>query len=251
MERFLRTERLIGSDNMKTLQSKTILVAGLGAVGGYAVEGIARLGLGSIRLADFDSISRSNINRQLYALESTIGLSKVDVAAARIKDINPQCHVYPMNLFVHNDTIAELTEQPLDLIIDAIDSLNPKIELLTFAYNNKIPIISSMGAALRTDPAKIKSGDIFDTHKCPLSKQVRKRLRNRKVGRGISCVYSTERINFTYTDPEEETEGDDPVERGLKRRVLGSLPTLPGIFGLILANMAYKMLIDSNNSRGH
>ncbi|MCK5198783.1 MAG: tRNA threonylcarbamoyladenosine dehydratase [Spirochaetales bacterium] len=243
MERFLRTERLIGSENMEILGSKTILVAGLGAVGSYAVEGIARLGVGSIRLADFDTISRTNINRQLFALESTIGLSKVDVAEARIKDINPECHVYPMNLFVHNDTIAKLTEQPLDLIIDAIDSLNPKIELLEFAYNNKIPVISSMGAALRTDPFKIKSGDIFDTHRCPLSKQVRKRLRNRGVGRGISCVYSTERVDFSYIDPEEETAGEDLYDRGIKRRVLGSLPTIPGIFGLILANMAYKKLL--------
>lgn len=243
MERFLRTERLIGSENMEILGSKTILVAGLGAVGSYAVEGITRLGVGSIRLADFDTISRTNINRQLFALESTIGLSKVDVAEARIKDINPECHVYPMNLFVHNDTIAKLTEQPLDLIIDAIDSLNPKIELLEFAYNNKIPVISSMGAALRTDPFKIKSGDIFDTHRCPLSKQVRKRLRNRGVGRGISCVYSTERVDFSYIDPEEETAGEDLYDRGIKRRVLGSLPTIPGIFGLILANMAYKKLL--------
>ncbi len=251
MERFLRTERLIGSDNMEILKSRTILVAGLGAVGSYAVEGIARLGVGSIRLADFDTVSRSNINRQLFALESTIGLSKVDVAAARVKDINPDCLVSPMNLFVHKDTIDKLTEQPLDLIIDAIDSLNPKIELLTFAYNNKIPIISSMGAALRTDPSKIKSGDIFDTHRCPLSKQVRKRLRNRRVGRGISCVYSTERVDFSYIDPENETAGEDLYDRGLKRRVLGSLPTLPGIFGLILANMAYRMLIDSNISGDH
>ncbi|MDA3937966.1 MAG: ThiF family adenylyltransferase [Spirochaetia bacterium] len=173
MERFLRTERLIG--------------------------------VGSIRLADFDTISRSNINRQLYALESTIGRAKTEVA---------------------------------------IDSLNPKIELLSYAYKNSIPIISSMGAALRTDPLQIQTGNIFDTTKCPLSKQVRKRLRNRGVGRGIDCVYSTEIINFTYTDPEEETEGEDLVIRGLKRRVLGSLPTLPGIFGLILANMAYKELLN-------
>ena len=184
----------------------------------------------------------------VLALESTIGLSKVDVAAARVKDINPDCFVSPMNLFIHNDTIAKLTEQPLDLIIDAIDSLNPKIELLSFAYNNKIPIISSMGAALRTDPSKIKSGDIFDTIRCPLSRQIRKRLRNRGVGRGISCVFSTERVDFSYIDPEDETAGEDLYDRGLKRRVLGSLPTLPGIFGLILANMAYKKLIGITSS---
>ena len=249
MERFLRTERLIGSKNMKILKSKTVLVAGLGAVGSYAVEGISRIGVGSIVLADFDTISSSNINRQLFALESTIGMSKTDVAAERVKDINPDCLVTPMNLFVHRDTIKKITDPVPDLIIDAIDSLNPKIELLEFAYKNNIPIISSMGAALRTDPSKVKSGDIFDTIKCPLSKQVRKRLRNRGVGRGINCVFSTELINFTYTDPEEETEDEDILARGLKRRVLGSLPTLPGIFGLILANMAYKMLLDSNISK--
>ena len=248
MERFLRTERLLGIKKMELLGSKTILIAGLGAVGSYAAEGIARLGIGTISLADFDTISRSNINRQLYALESTIGRPKVEVASERIKDINPGCNVKAHNIFVHKDTIDQLLDPLPDLIIDAIDSLNPKIELLTYAYKNNIPILSSMGAALRTDPLKIKTGDIFDTAKCPLSKQVRKRLRNRGVGRGIYCVYSTELINFTYTDPEEESEGEDIIERGFKRRVLGSLPTLPGIFGLILANMAYKMLIDSNNS---
>lgn len=248
MERFLRTERLIGTDNMEILRSKSILIAGLGAVGSYAAEGIARLGVGSISLADFDVISRSNINRQLYALESTIGRQKAVVACERIKDINPECNVQPLKLFIHRDTIEEITIHPPDLIIDAIDSLNPKIELLTYAYKNNIPIISSMGAALRTDPSKIKCSDIFDTTKCPLSKQVRKRLRNRGVDRGIDCVFSTERINFTYTDPEEDSEGEDIVARGLKRRVLGSLPTLPGIFGLILANMAYKKLITSDLS---
>jgi tRNA threonylcarbamoyladenosine dehydratase len=243
MERFLRTERLLGTDKMEILRSKTILIAGLGAVGSYAAEGIARLGFGSIGLVDFDKISRSNINRQLYALESTIGRQKAEVAGERIKDINPECKVRVMNLFVHKDTIDEIINPSPDLIIDAIDSLNPKIELLTFAYKNNIPVISSMGAALRTDPSKVITGDIFDTSKCPLSKLVRKRLRNRGVGKGIDCVYSTELINFTYIDPEEENEAEDIVNRGFKRRVLGSLPTLPGIFGLILANMAYQKLI--------
>ncbi len=248
MERFLRTERLIGSKSMEILGTRMVLVAGLGAVGSYAVEGIARVGVGSLKLVDFDRVSRSNINRQLFALESTIGLKKPDVAAERVRDINPECKVIPVNSFVHCDTLKDLTDPLPDLIIDAIDSLNPKIELLSYAYKNNIPVISSMGAALRTDPHKIKTGDIFDTSRCPLSKQVRKRLRNRGVGRGIQCVYSTESVKFSYTDPEDEKENEDIYERGLKRRVLGSLPTLTGIFGLILANMAYQKLISTDPS---
>ncbi len=248
MARFLRTKRLLGSEKMEILHSKLVLVAGLGAVGSYAVEGLARMGIGSLKLVDFDKVSLSNINRQLFALDSTIGQSKPEVAAARVRDINPGCRVFPVHSFIHSDTLPSLTEPRPDLIIDAIDSLNPKIELLTYASNNNIPVLSSMGAALRTDPLKIKTGDIFDTERCPLSKQVRKRLRNRGVGRGIGCVYSTEDVNYKYTDPEDDTENEDIYDRGLKRRVLGSLPTITGIFGLILANMGYQLLLITDPS---
>ncbi len=238
MERFLRTELLLGRDSLDLLQSATVVVAGLGAVGSYAVEGLARSGVGNLRIVDMDTVKKSNINRQLYALESTLGRNKTEAARERIKDINPRCRVETLNLFVHHDTMEEVLKEPVSFVIDAIDSLNPKVELLTSAYKRNLPVVSSMGAALRTDALKIKTGDIFSTHSCPLAKMVRKRLRNRGVGYGIHCVYSTEKVTFEYKKSEGNTMDEGPeYKRGRERRALGSLSTIPGIYGLILANM--------------
>ena len=244
MERFLRTELLLGRETVEKLSKATVVVAGLGAVGSYAVEALARSGIGNLRLADMDTLKKSNINRQLYALESTLGRSKASEAAKRVRDINPSCSVSPLQIFVHTDTMEYLLEEPVDFVIDAIDSLNAKIGLLTAAYKQKIPIVSSMGAALRTDISKIKTADIFDTRSCPLAKLVRKRLRNRGVGRGISCVYSTETVTFAYSEPGENNREGAEYERGRKRRILGSLPTIPGIYGLMLAHLVIRGLAD-------
>ena len=244
MERFLRTELLIGKENIELLKSSTVVVAGLGAVGSYAVEGLARAGIGHLRIIDIDVIKKSNINRQLYALSSTIGRAKTDVAIKRVLDINPGCKVEAMRSFVHFDTMVEVLKNPVSAVVDAIDSLNPKVELLASSYERRIPVVSSMGAALRTDITKIQSADIFDTHSCPLAKIVRKRLRNRGVGRGINCVYSTEKVGFEYAEPENETYDEGPeYRRGRIRRTLGSLPTIPGIYGLMLANMVINEII--------
>ncbi len=237
MDRFLRTELLLGGEALEKLSRASVVVAGLGAVGGYAVEALARAGVGKLRLADMDVLKKSNINRQLYALESTLGCSKADEAARRVHDINPDCEVTPLKEFVHRDTMDSILEDPVDFVIDALDSLNPKIELLTACYSQRIPVVSSMGAALRTDVTKIRSGDIFDTYSCPLAKIVRKRLRNRKVGRGILCVFSTEHTDFQYGEPVR-----DSYKRGRDRRVLGSLPTIPGIYGLMLAHFVIQRL---------
>lgn len=238
MERFLRTELLLGKEKMALLKSSTVVVAGLGAVGSYAAEGLVRSGVGSLRLIDIDTIKRSNINRQLYALESTLGKGKAAAAAERIKDINPMCRVEALQLFVHHDTMETVLKEPVSFVVDAIDSLNPKIELLYYTWSRGIPVVSSMGAALRTDISKIKTGDIFETHSCPLAKIVRKRLRNRGVGKGIECVYSTEKVSFSYDTPEAFSIDEGPeYKRGRERRTLGSLSTIPGIYGLMLASM--------------
>jgi tRNA A37 threonylcarbamoyladenosine dehydratase len=249
MDRFLRIERLIGQQALTRLQEATVTVVGLGAVGGYAVEGLARAGVGHLRVVDFDRIRSHNINRQIVAVESTIGMKKTRAIADRVAEINPNCRVDALDLFADQETAKEILDPPPDLLIDAIDSLNPKFELLVAGHELGIPIISSMGAALRTDPSQIKTADILDTKKCPLARRLRKKLRKYGIGEGITCVYSEEDVNFEYKEPANESGVEESVpgyERGRERRVLGSLPTITGIFGLTIANIAIKKLSQAN-----
>jgi tRNA A37 threonylcarbamoyladenosine dehydratase len=242
-ERFIRTRRLLGEERFALLQSRLVTVVGLGAVGGHVVEGLVRAGIERLRVVDYDTVQRSNLNRQILALEGTIGRAKAEVAEERIHAINPKCQVEALQLFAAEETLAAILAPRPDLLIDAIDSLNPKTQLLHGAYSAGIPIISSMGAALRTDPTLIRSGDLFATSKCPLARHLRKRLRRRGVGEGIMCVWSVEDIDFDYQPPaEDEDDGSPYADRGRKRNVLGSLPTITGIFGLTIANMAIMRL---------
>ncbi len=245
MIQFTRVKRLLGEKSFQRLQQSSVTIVGLGAVGGYAVEGLARAGVLHLQLVDFDVIEPSNINRPIIALHSTVGQKKVFTARDRVHAINPDCCVEPLDLFVGDDTIETILGTKPDLLIDAIDSLNPKVQLLTAAYHQNIPIISSMGAALRTDPSLIKTGDLMSTKNCPLARRLRKRLRNNGVKRGIDCVYSIEKVDFDYEKKSETTQGDPGPysDRGRTRKTLGSLPTLTGIFGLIVANLAIKHLI--------
>lgn len=242
MDRFARITKLIGDKRFQFLQRSTITIVGLGAVGGHAMEGLARAGIGKFRLVDFDNIQPSNINRQIIALENTLGRPKVEVARERILSINPDCDVETLEIFAAEETMSEILNPVPDVLIDAIDSLNPKIQLLTAAYDAGISIISSMGAALRTDPTKIQYGDIFESTNCPLAKHVRKRLRRRNITGGIGCVYSTEKVEFEYEMAEPEPNAPLHADRGRNRNILGSLPTLTGIFGLYIANQAILQL---------
>ncbi|WP_028580142.1 tRNA threonylcarbamoyladenosine dehydratase [Desulfogranum japonicum] len=245
MERFLRTQRLLGEERFLRLQQAFVTVVGIGAVGGYVVEGLARAGVGRLRLVDFDLVQPSNINRQILATENTLHRPKVTVAKERVLSINPQAEVEALEVFAAEETLEHILSPRPDLVIDAIDSLNPKVHLLMESWKKNIPTISSMGAALRTDPGRICSGDLSETRNCPLARRVRKRLRKEGITNGIDCVFSTEEVNFTYTEPEHDhTEAVVSVhdDRGRTRRVLGSLPTLTGIFGLIIANRAILRL---------
>jgi len=246
MERFTRTRCFLGEKKFKLLTQAMITIVGLGAVGGYAAEGLARAGIGRLRLVDFDTIQPSNINRQILALESTLGQAKVDVEKERINLINPECQVEALQLFAADETLDEILNPAPDILIDAIDSLNPKVQLLVGAHRRNITTFSSMGAALRTDPSKIKTGDIMASNHCPLAKHVRNRLRRQGVEGGIQCIYSTERVEFSYQGPEKNSQKASPYEdRGRQRNVLGSLPTITGIFGLILANEVILQLTKS------
>lgn len=241
MDRFSRLEALLGKEKITRLATRSVTIVGIGAVGGYVAEGLARSGVGRLRLVDFDIVEPSNINRQLLALDSTVNRRKVDLAKERIYDINPKCCVETLPLFASDETMGEILSPAPDLIIDAIDSLNPKTLLLESAYKQNIPIISSMGAALRTDPSKIVYGDLFKSRGCPLARHLRKRLKRRGVDKNIQCVYSFEQVEFNYNqDENDETEQES--HQGRARNVLGSMPTIPGIFGLIIANQAILAL---------
>ncbi len=245
-ERFKRIELMLGTDACERLRKASVTVVGLGAVGGYAVEGLARAGIGNLRLVDFDKVSISNINRQLLALTSTIGRTKCDVATERVLDINPDCNVEAICEFLDGQSVMDLIGKP-DIVIDAIDALNPKVDLLESAVRQEIPIISCLGAALRFDPTMIRVGTIEHVHHCPLGRTVRQRLRRRGVPVDIACVYSDEPLPkpLPIAPPPEQLDDDHIISRGRSRNILGSMPTITGMFGLTAANLAVRMLIDN------
>lgn len=232
--RFMRTEMLLGNAGMAKLQSSKVMIIGLGAVGGYVAEALARAGIGKFVLIDFDVFEKSNINRQILATEESLGQKKVIVAKQRILSINPSAEVLIKDLFVNSDTIPEILTLSPDFVIDAIDALNPKCNLIQSLLSANIPFISSMGAALKTDTSKIKSGNLSQSKNCSLAKFVRKRLRKRGVDISkIKCVWSDEQISLPETAfvfAEEENAN------GRQRNTLGSLPTITAIFGLTIAN---------------
>jgi tRNA A37 threonylcarbamoyladenosine dehydratase len=233
---------LLGGESFQRLSTSHVAVVGLGAVGGYALEAMARTGIGRFTVVDFDTVQPTNINRQIFALESTIGTAKVAAAADRIHDINPACRVEALELFVDEESVEDIFSRQPDIVIDAIDSLNPKVQLLRSCYLRGFRVFSSMGAALRTDPLAIRVGDLSESNHCPLAKRIRKRLRKDQIVSGITCVYSTERVDFDYSqkiDPEQIETG---MDRGRARNTLGSLPTITAIFGLMLANEVIKKL---------
>ena len=251
-KRFSRLERLVGASGLRRLEGAHVAVVGLGAVGSYAVEGLARAGVGRLRLVDFDEVRPTNINRQLYALDSTVGLPKVEVARRRVADINPRCVVEPLRIFVHVETLDQVLEGPPDLLIDAIDALTPKVETIAAALESGVPLISCMGAAVRTEPSRIRVGSLLGSQGCPLARRIRQRLRKRGLPLDFTCVYSDEppsEETLTGGPPSGESPEEDTLRRGRKRRTLGSLPTLTGIFGLTAANEAIRMLLGLSRAR--
>ncbi|MBB1072987.1 tRNA threonylcarbamoyladenosine dehydratase [Rhodoferax sp. 4810] len=213
-----RTEHLIGNAGCERLAVARILVVGLGGVGGYAVEALARAGVGQLTLVDGDRVSRSNRNRQLLALESTLHQPKTAVLAARVHDINPACRVQLVNQFVTPEQMPALvTSDDFTQVIDAIDSVDSKVALLAAALTSGIPVASSMGAGGRLDPTRLRVTDLMDTQICPLARAVRVRVRQHGFERGVVAVWS-----------------DEPP-RPAAARVIGSISYLPALFGLTLA----------------
>ena len=242
MSRFERTELLVGTKTMKKLESATVLVVGLGAVGSYAAEALARGGIGNLRLVDPDVIRLSNINRQLFALESTLGRNKAHIAKERVLDINPECSVKEYVLAAGADTYEELLRGNVDGVLDAIDDVPAKVGLLAEAHHLGIQtIVSAMGAATRLSPELVRCADLSKTTHCPLAKHIRKALKQRNIRRGIQCVYSIE-------DPRNEGMTSKPDELP-ERTPLGSMSCLPGIFGLTAAHFLLQSLMKCSD--GH
>ena len=188
-----RTELLIKEEGLEKLINASVLVVGLGGVGSFAAEFLARAGVGNMTIVDGDTVDITNINRQLPALHSTVGKHKVEVVGERLLDINPKLNLTKINEFLNPERMDQiLDEGKFDYILDCIDSLTPKLKLLIAARRRKIKVVSSMGAGGKTDPSKVMVRDISKSHNCYLAKQVRKRLKKEKINKGIRCVFSNE-----------------------------------------------------------
>ena len=259
-ERFIRSEILLGREAMEKLRSSTVAVFGIGGVGGYVVEGLARCGVGSLVLTDHDTVSLSNINRQIVALESTVGQYKADVAAQRVSLINPDCRVIAKRIFFLPETRDQFDFSAYDYVVDAIDTVAGKLALIEEARRAGVPVISSMGAGNKLDAAAFRVADIYQTNGCPLARVMRRECRKRGIDR-LKVVYSEEKPLVPMWELADEPEngaqmagaqmnGGDRVTEEMerqemearRRRVPGSVSFVPSVAGLIIAGEVIRDL---------
>lgn len=247
-----RTRLLVGTEGWERLRRSCVAVVGLGGVGAYAAEALARAGVGRLRLVDCDVIRPTDFNRHLFAVEETLGLPKVEAAGRRLRSVAPGIELDLREAFFHADTRDDLLGGDLHFVVDAIDSLAPKVELLCACVDKGLPVISAMGSAGRTDPMAVRIGGIRDTAGDPLARHVRRGLRRRGVTADIPVVFSVEKMGTPpgKAGDRDEEEGEEHYRRGRERRVLPSLPSLPGIFGLCAANVVILKLSDCNPGPG-
>ena len=232
---FERAEILIGEAGLARLAGTHVFLAGLGGVGSWCAEALARAGVGRLTLVDMDAVAVSNINRQLPALFSTVGRRKADVMAERIRDIHPDCRLTVLTDFLTPDNIPALLPADADYVVDCIDSLNCKVALIVEAHSRGLPVASSMGAGNKLDVTRVKVSDIADTEVDPLARVVRKRLRKRGVDRGVLVVWSDE--------AGKPPRPPEPVTQGRARAVNGTIAYLPPLFGLMLAGAVIQRLL--------
>jgi len=227
-----RTRMLIGQEGIDALQHAHVLIAGVGGVGSFAAEALARAGVGTMTLLDNDVVDVTNLNRQIHAVQSTIGMPKVIAMAERIHAINPDIVVHTIQAFLLNDNLHVLGNVPYNYIIDAVDTVTAKLALVQYARERQIPVICSMGTANKLDAVKFEITDISKTHTCPLARVMRKELRDRGITEGVEVLYSTAKP----ITPQ--------LAAGGERRPPGSISYVPSVAGLLLAGHVIQNLIE-------
>ncbi len=238
-----RTELLLGEEKLTILKNSNVLIVGVGGVGAYAAEMICRSGVGKMTIVDADTVSETNINRQLLALHSTVDMDKVDVLRNRLLDINPDLEINCIKTFLNSENIPTLLDtNNFDYVVDAIDTLAPKVSIISECLKREIKIVSSMGAGSKTDPTLVQVDDISKTKYCPLAHMLRKRLHKIGINKGFYAVYSTE----------EPREGSMILcEEKNKKSNVGTISYLPATFGITCASVVIREILCENIKNKH
>ena len=235
-----RTELLLGDPMLQRLKSAHVLVVGLGGVGAYAAENICRAGIGEMTIVDADTVENSNRNRQLLALTTTLGQPKSEVMAQRLRQINPEIKLHTVQEFIRDERTIELLQQAnYDYVVDAIDSLSPKVFLIYHALQQNLKLVSAMGAGGKMDPTTVKVADIKDTYQCKLAQNVRKRLHRLGIRSGFKAVFSTEPVREGSITLSSEPEIN-------KLSTVGTISYMPAVFGCVAASVVVRGLCDNS-----
>lgn len=246
LNQYSRTELAIGKEGVKALKGSTVAVLGIGGVGSFTAEALARSGVGTLVLVDKDDVDITNVNRQLHALLSTIGQPKVDLMKDRIKDINPECEVVALKMFYTEETMDEFFSYDLDYVVDASDTITYKIHLIKECKKRNIPVISSMGAANKMDPSKLTVADISETSYDPIAKVIRKRLREARIHKGVKVVFSKEIPVKQKHDTLQEIVPDPNAKIRKAKMPPASNAFVPSVAGLLAAGEAVNDLLQKH-----
>lgn len=251
-EQFIRSQKLIGEHAIETLQKSTVAVFGVGGVGSFVVEALARGAIGTLILVDDDTICKSNLNRQIHATMKTVGQPKVEVMKERIMEINPNANVITYQRFILTDNMGDILENNIDYMVDALDTVTAKITIARMAKERNIPLISAMGTGNKLDPTQFEVTDLSKTSVCPLCKVMRRELKKYGI-KHLKVVFSKEQSLTPKTfDKESAIDAkdltQDPMVVRKKRATPGSMSFVPGVAGMILAGEVIKELIKENES---
>ncbi|GLB58321.1 tRNA threonylcarbamoyladenosine dehydratase [Cytobacillus sp. NCCP-133] len=242
LHQFSRNELAIGKEGLEKMKNSTVAVLGIGGVGSFAAEALARSGVGRLVLVDKDDVDITNVNRQVIALLSTVGKPKVDLMKERIEDINPECEVIALKMFYTEETYEQFFEYGLDFVVDASDTISYKIHLMKECLKRNIPLISSMGAANKMDPTRFQIADIFKTHTDPIAKVIRTRLRKEGIRKGVPVVFSDESPIIIREDI-RKTVGKDDAEIRKAKMPPSSNAFVPSVAGLVMASYVVRQLL--------